>query len=303
MKVAFMVTAAIALALLLSSARTPRSRTEIRKLLVDLAAGPPSAPGLQDLAVLRLSRSAEDNLKLPTHFGKLRSAVELACGAGDYLTATRRAKEMRAMLPERCNPDDDGSPFSPSYADYLRQWDVALTDLKACALDPSALDDYDGVLLGLPWGESYARSSAADSAARLTLLAGRPKEAIERLNREAMAAGPGCGNCMEGEQFGRDAIEAAWRIAEKPDKVAVPQLAGLVAGTYRAQSSRLSPDDGTWQVDRARGEAAYLLGEIYRKAGDREMAILAYKVAVMKADSGLMGRMAQTRIAWLSAPQ
>jgi hypothetical protein len=240
--------------------------------------------------------SAMEALQLKSSFKALSKELSRLLHSGDYRQAWTIGNQMFKMLPENYNPK------YPLSDDFRSEWKAQLGDLKLYTCDyKGAIAEYEVALAIPPVRKNSMQQGGHSHAAYGIALAygitGNLKESYRWLEAAPSMYWSGCGNCADGEAAAMHRYKTIWNAANKPADVSEGELLAILKGKFTPRASKINNDEAS-QVKRARVEASFFLGELYRKQSNKALARRCFWIVVNGNSNGddTLARMARTRL-------
>lgn len=235
-----------------------------------------------------------EELNMSPEFKVLAKGFKTELRNQDFGQCADIANRMVKFLPTKL-PDE-----YPFVNDFKIEWRVEIGKLRSYANDYlGALREFDQARKVKPAGKVELRggvgayATAAWGQADMHAMLGNKLKARQYLAEAPRLYWSGCGNCSEAEQLAVHRLTTVWDASMSTDPEG--QLIAIVNGSFKPLSGRMYERSVASQRRFAQIEASLMLGEIYLRKGQKDLAKLAFEAAAA-SDKTDARRMASSRL-------
>jgi hypothetical protein len=248
--------------------------------------------------LMSLAKIAIEHLGVPGEFDGLAREETKLVVARKFAEAARISEKLEAMLPKTFVP---GYPLS---LDYLIQWRAETGELKLYAADYAGATKAFTEALEMEavpkpdqrsYLDGFGKAHAATGLARIFAINGDSKGALTLIRAAESFKPADCGNCNESNSARTHMLSAVWQWADKPYLTARAGLGKILAGKFTPMRMELGKGSEPNYVMAAKEEAAFLLGEMSFRSGDRLLAKRCFEALSVGAD-GVLRMISETRL-------
>lgn len=250
------------------------------------------------LAVRDIARGLIQEGDVPEAFINSYKCFQQLYARKEFLACARTLESMKPLIPPSKKDPQTGVTDNPF---RIVDWQNAIGNLRAMG------NDYIGAV------EAYASAqkikadfespfqlsrieyfSPARSQAEMLALMGNQDEALAKLKESMQFYGAGCGHGVDGLYADSLRKEAVYRAACLPSKQAETKLLKYMRGGYRPAWSAIGGKHLS-QTEFAKGDAMFMLGELYFKSGKKDLAKIVFR-AVACEKTTMRAGMAESRL-------